>query len=373
MKIAILIAFEFLLIFFSYKTRARKKISSLLIMFASVLLTFLLAEFCYRVFLKKEKLINLAPSCIALHTKDSLLGYKLKGAENFEATEILSGGDTVFHTNYTILNDTSVRNYVYPFRKGYKSSKNGKEVIFMGCSITFGVGLPDTATLPWYYGKTNDVSTINLGCTGYGIHQVFQLFNLKFDKQDNRNRVFIYPFIYDHILRANGIYAWNNAGPYFEISGNTLIDKGPLYKYRKVKGEKLAWYASGSGAFSVIKDNIEKIAYQYSVKNLTEKDYERCFIMLDELSKKIAASGGKLVILHWGNYHQSNSPISNESKRNIDKKLFELTRYGATVIPVSSIINLSDQRYFIPLDNHPSALANQVIAAYLSKKNLFSF
>jgi hypothetical protein len=37
------------------------------------------------------------------------------------------------------------------------------------------------------------------------------------------------------------------------------------------------------------------------------------------------------------------------------------------VIPVASIIDMKDQKNFIPADGHPSAFANQAIANWLAK------
>lgn len=325
----------------------------------------LFIEFGYRLFFKKKHATDKVHP-FSLFTPDSLLGYKYNQPATYTVVNSFTGGDTVFNTSYTILNDTINSGIHFNFRKGFNSNRSNKETIFLGCSLTFGVGLADTQTLPYYYGAATNVSTINMACSGFGIHQVYQLFNLKFGQSGNHNRIFIYPFFYDHILRANGIYAWNNAGPFFDVQNDTLVNRGPLYKYKYLKGDSWAFYASLFGAFSIIKDNLHQIALRAAGKNLSEMDYNRCFIMLQEMAKKINNSGGRLIILDWGEYKYLNHPSNDMSKVKIGRNLAALSKYGTMVIPVTSIISLTDKKNFIPTDGHPSAVANQAIASWLA-------
>jgi hypothetical protein len=364
-KILAIIIFTFLLFFLSYTFRNRKLLSNTLIAGASLLTTLLFLEFAYRAFIKKKDATDKVHP-FSLFITDSLLGYKNNQPTIYTLVNSFPGGDPVYNTSYTILNDTFNSGIHYNFRKGYKSYDTNKEVVFLGCSLTFGQGLADTQTLPYCYGAAANVSTINMACIGYGIHQVYQLFNSKFSHLDNHNRIFIYPFFYDHILRANGIYGWNKHGPFFDVQNDTLINRGPLYKFKKLKGDNWAFYASGFGSFKVIKDNLHQLAYRAAGKNLSDADYTRCFIMLQNMARKIAGSGGRLIILNWGQYNWFYKPLS-DMKAKIEQNFDSLSRYGAMVIPVSSIIDLTDKPNFIPSDGHPSAVANQAIANWMSK------
>ena len=365
-KILAVIVFSLLLFFLSYVCRNRKFLSNVLMAGASTLTILLFVEFVYRTFfLQKMATDNVRP--VSLYMPDSLLGYKYNQPSVYTIVKSFSGEDTVYNTSYTILNDTFNSGTHFNFRKGYNSNSGNKEAVFLGCSLTFGQGLADSQTLPYYYGAAANVSTVNMACIGYGIHQVYQLFNLKFSQQDNHNRIFIYPFFYDHILRANGLYNWNNSGPFWDIQDDTLVDRGPLYKFRKLKGDKWSFYLSLFGSFKVIKDNLHQIAYGTAVKNLSTADYDRCFLMLKDMAGKIAASGGRLVILNWGIYNKFNTPLKYMSKEKVERNLDSLSRYGAMVIPVSSIINLADKQNYIPSDGHPAAATNQVIATWMAK------
>lgn len=333
---------------------------------ASVLVTLLLIEFGYRTFIKKKEAVyTVLP--FSLSMADTLLGYKYNRPALYTALNRFPNGDTIYNTSYTIIGDTLRSGIRFNFRKGYKSNNNNKEVVFLGCSLTFGQGLADTQSLPYRYGAAADISTVNMACIGYGIHQVYQLFNLKYSKLDNHNRTFIYPFFYDHILRANGIYEWNNAGPFFDVQHDSLVNLGPLYKFKHLKGDGWSFYASLFGAFKVIKDNLHQIAYRAAAKNLSDTDYQRCFIMFREMAKKINNSGGRFIIVNWADYNWNYKPFRDMSRAKIDQQFDALSRSGIQVIPVASIIDMKDQKNFIPANGHPSALANQTIANWLAK------
>jgi hypothetical protein len=365
-KILALIALGLLLFFLSYKFRSRKSLSNLLMAGASVLVTLLFIELVYRKLIKKKDATDhMHP--FSLYVPDSLLGYKNNQPALYKVVNSFPNGDTVYNTSYTILDDTSRSGVHFNFRRGYKSNNNNKEVVFLGCSLTFGQGLDDTQSLPYRYGAAADISTVNMACIGYGIHQVYQLFNDKFSHLNNHNRTFIYPFFYDHILRANGIYGWNNAGPYFEVQHDTLVNLGPLYRFKHLKGDDWSHYASLFGSFKVIKDNVHQVAYRAAAKNLSDMDYQRCFIMLQEMAKKINNSGGRFIIVNWAGYNWFYKPVSDISKTKIDQQFNILSKSGVQVIPVASIIDMKDQKNFIPADGHPSAFANQTIANWLAK------
>lgn len=332
---------------------------------AAVLASLLVVEFVYRVFIKKKDGTDTVQPQ-TLYVYDSVLGYTYSKPSIYTVVNRFPNGDTVYNTSYTILNDTLPEGVHFNFRKGYKSDSSKKEVVFLGCSLTFGQGLADTQSLPYLYGAAANVSTLNMACIGYGIHQVYQLFKSKFSGQNNHRRIFIYPFFYDHLLRANGAYGWNTAGPFFDIDHDTLVNRGPLYKHRWLKGDSWSFYASLFGTFQVIKDNVHHAIYSGAAKKLTEYDYKRCFMMMSDMAKKINSSGGRFIILNWADYNWFYKPLSDIPKSKINQQLNSLSELGVTVVPVASIIDMKDPKNFIPFDGHPSAAANQAIADWLS-------
>src|SRR5258706_4067086 len=102
------------------------------------------------------------------------------------------------------------------------------------------------------------------------------------------------------------MYDWNMAGPYYIISGDTLVDKGPSFLVKGIKGLKLSKYASFFGTFSFIKDNIEKIAYERAVRGLDENDMAAPYMMLHQMAEIIQKTGGKFIILNCDNGYTKN-------------------------------------------------------------------
>lgn len=370
-KVLAIIAVVVLLFFVAFALRKRKGISNLLLGITAVLASLLVVEFVYRVFIKKKDASDLVQPR-TLYVYDSVLGYVYNEPAIYSVVNRFPKGDTVYNTTYTILNDTLPGGVRFNFRKGYKSDSSNKEVVFLGCSLTFGQGLADTQSLPCRYGAAAHVSTLNMACIGYGLHQVYQLFNSKFSQQNNHDRVFIYPFFYDHLLRANGVYLWNTAGPFLDIDHDTLVNLGPTSKYRSLKGDKWSTYLSLFGTFKVIKDNIHQAMYRRTGKDLSAADYDRCFMMLQQMAKKINSSGGRFIILDWADYNWFYKPISDLSKSKINQQLDLLTKEGVQVIPVASIINMKDGKNFIPADGHPSGAANEAIASWLAAHTTFN-
>jgi hypothetical protein len=354
----------FLLVVFGfciYKTKKRKGLSNLFLSLFVTLFLLLLTEFVYRKFFREKQII----STVNLYYKpDSLMGFRFDPGR-IKAVEYFENGDTIYNTWYTVLADTNENGMRYPMRKGYKSEKEGKETVFLGCSITFGEGLADEETLPYQYGKLTDISTVNHACNGLGIHQVYQLFRLKYARRDNHNRVFVYSFSSDHLLRAHGLYSWNVAGPYFVLSGDTLISKGPWYKFKRVKGHRLVQVVSFLGTFTFIRDNLERIMSKKSLKALTENDFAPYYLMLRQMAEIIQQSGGKFIILNWDD--KSRATGSKILDRDIAEKKInqELIHTGAIILPVPPVID-SRKEYHIAHDGHPSALANKVLAQYLA-------
>ncbi|MES1225823.1 MAG: hypothetical protein ABUT20_60655 [Bacteroidota bacterium] len=346
-----------------YRTRKRKLVSNVFTSLFAILFLLLAIEFCYRNFLRAKQTISTINSSFQF---DSLMGYKFKDTGRLNAIEYFGGGDTIYNTFYTILPDTNFSGPAYPFRKGYKGSTAANaETVFLGCSVTFGECLSDEQTLPYQYGLLNGTPTVNRGCNGFGIHQVYKLFKYKYANQDNHNRVFVYSFLEDHLLRANGMYDWNMAGPYYVIQGDSLVDRGPSFLVKDVKGLKLAKYTSFFGAFTFIKDNIEKIAYEKAVKELTDNDLAAPYMMLRQMAQIIQKTGGKFVILNWDNgYDKKNPEIVSQRKVN-ENIVKEVQNTGALILPVSKAIDFNNKDFFVPNDGHPSALADKTIANYL--------
>ena len=359
-----LIILNLLFFFLVFLTRSKKRTNRIFLVLASVLFTLSLVEVAYRSFLEHETYYA-GNFNMDFYERDSTLGYRMERAGKFNAIKMKSRKDTVFQTYYTIIPDTGRTATSYPHRIGYQNPKDSNEFIFLGCSFTFGEGLTDQQSLPYLTGEQNELNSINLGCTGYGIHQVYQLFLEKYSKADNHHRSFIYSFLYDHILRAYGIYGWNQQGPYFITKGDSVINMGPLAKQRNASPAKFIHYASLYGGLRFLKKILSHMDEKNRLNSMDAADYENSLGLLRQMAMMIKRSGGQLILIDWDVNNWGNVELNQLPYELIEKNLEQLTALGVRIIRISSITNLQDPSNFIPGDGHPSAWMNYKIANHL--------
>ena len=366
-KVLFLIIINIVLMLLVYTTR-KKRFSNLILLITATFFILTVIEFIYRGFLKEYDTTYAGDYRTGFFKHDSSLGYTIGKTGILKAIRETHAGDTIYDTNYTIINDSGTLQSNINHRMGYHIPNSKKEAVFLGCSVAFGEGLADTQTLAYQFGKLQNVSTLNLGTSGYGTHQVYQLFQQKYAKVGNHHRLFVYSFIPDHVLRANGVHDWNPEGPFFDIQGDSLIYSGIPVKQRQKVNYNLIRYLSLRGAFSFIRDKYLQILINNRVKNLTDTDYERCSLMIRKMAEQIRATGGDFVVLIWDKYDwREGGDINAIHKNRMEKKIDELKNRNVRLVRISALFNPGDPRYFIPKDGHPNALANALIADHLSK------
>lgn len=105
--------------------------------------------------------------------------------------------------------------------------------VFLGCSITFGVGVEDNETIPSQFAKyAPDYFPVNAGFSGYGLQHIWlQLTEEAFlNKLPHKNGIVVYTFIDDHINRLKGTPAvltgWNYPLPWLESDDGSIQHRG---------------------------------------------------------------------------------------------------------------------------------------------------
>ena len=347
-----------------YLSRKRKLVNNILIVFTSIIFTLSLIELGYRLLFENETFYT-GKFYQDFFQPDSALGYKMKRAGKYEAIKMNSKGDTLFKTAYTLIADSGSNSISFPHRVAFRDSVADNEVFFLGCSFTFGEGLSDRQNLPFLAGDLNGLNTVNLGCTGYGLHQVYELFNEKFSKTDNHQRVFVYSFLYDHILRANGIYEWNQAGPFFVHVGDSMVRQGSVADLHSHSVNKIIRYASLFGSFHFIEKILSASVEVRRLRALKPKDYDNSLQLIYEMARSIKNSGGRFIVLDWDNKNWANEELNKLPFQQLEQKLDELSSLNVEVIRISSIAGINDPANFIPGDGHPSEFMNYKIATYL--------
>jgi len=359
------------LIGLTYVTRRRRKWSNVILLCTTIFLVLSIVETAYRNFFKGRKAYIQKTGKTWSFGPHPVLGVQIDTTGVLSDTELTSSGSTIYHARYTIIAD-SIGSYRFNHRIGFQNlSAPGPEpaptrestptpaIVFLGCSFTFGQGVNDTETLPYRVGASRNVPTLNLGGIGYGIHQVYKIFLDKFATANNTGRLFIYILIPDHVLRASGLYGWS-PGPSFKLAGDSLVYAGslPIDKYRAAR------YASLFGAFSFIKDMIINIQNKQRAKQVPPDEYEKASLMIRKMDQYSRMTGGRFLVLFWDNISEEGDP-NRYYRQLLAGKLETLRQAGINIISVSDILDTRAQKYYIPIDGHPNAMAYDTVAKYL--------
>lgn len=353
--------------------RKKKKLHNLLVVVFSIFLTLVLIETAYRFLLKKNPYLIHSSRNFGSYASHPLTGFMIAEPGPLQITKLTLTGDTIFNTTYTLLKDTGAAEIGMNHRVGYgdAAANDSAELVFLGCSITYGEGIGDTATFAWQTGKACQIPSQNYGFSGFGTHQAYSIFQHKYRRPvDHRRRSFVYTFIPDHILRAKCVYPWNINDPYYELEGDSLLLKGKATAVSNyAKAHKITRYLSLFNSFSFITDLETAIVTGKAARNLSTKDYDRTFAMLRDMTREAHESGDRFYLLYWDKYKwKEGDDESVLDRKLIEAKLAALEQQGLVIIRASEAFDQADPAYFIKGDGHPTAAANQRIAALLAKR-----
>ena len=122
---------------------------------------------------------------------------------------------------------------------GQQAKRSRQAILFFGCSVTFGEGVADDETWPFYVSQmAKDFTVYNYGVFGYGPQQMLvklqdpELLN---EVDEKKSAILVYTYIDNHIERVIGSLAanWTRKVPYFVRDGeNHLIRKGSFISGR---------------------------------------------------------------------------------------------------------------------------------------------
>ena len=226
---------------------------------------------------------------------------------------------------------------------------------FYGCSMTFGEGVQSDETLPYYFGKFDSTyRPYNFAYSGYGPHQMLARLESGSPRKmvkENDGMAF-YVYINDHVNRVIGTmtnfgYNGGNA-PYYHNVGNGIKHDGLFKDSRRIR----TWIYG-----TLLKSNILKlfkIGYPFKI---TEDDYQ--------LTAEVMAESSRLYKTQFGNdnFYVIIYPTTINSSLIISL----LKQKGVRVLDYSKLFDPTDKKYAIPYDEHPTALANEILINKLVK------
>ena len=254
--------------------------------------------------------------------------------------------------NHQVIYDVS-----YTIKDGLRYTPGSNEkspncVLFFGCSYTFGEGLADTSTLPFYFNRFEDQKyrVINYGFHGYGPHQMLANVENRVaaDLQGcGGEKIAIYSFASFHIERTAGRATWDQDGPRYEIINDSLMKVGNFTDWPKKLG-------------IISKSHIFKRLY--FERKSSHYDLARTVEIIKRSNELLLSQNVILYVFFW-DYPRltENDYFLNEMKKNNINILFlhdAIPDFGKH----RSTFTLNEN------DVHPNGLANEEIAKYLHLK-----
>ena len=329
----------------------KSQIATLKILFFNISAVFL-ALFFYECFLWLSDISQENSKHVLLGnfewTKHPYLGYGPKNNGIFTSKKTVDK-EKIYDVSYTI-------------KDGLRYTPNSNEksqkcVLFFGCSITFGSGLADTSTLPFFFNQyaKHRFKIFNYGFGGYGPHQMLANIESRVagDIQSyNNEKIAIYSFIPFHIGRAAGFSTWDQHGPRYEIIEGRLRKVGSFTNLpRRITGRLSRSYIYRRLFF-------ERKPRHYDVMRTIE--------IIKKSNVLLLKQHVILYVFVWDNPRAIENAFQNQNdyyffldkmKKNNIKTFFLhdlITNY-----------NEKDNTYSLPHDGHPNALANKKIANYI--------
>ena len=268
--------------------------------------------------------------------------------------------DGVFTSKRTINNEV-IYDVSYTIKDGLRYTPNSNEksqncVSFFGCSFTFGEGLSDTSTLPFFFNQyaKQQYAVFNYGFHGYGPHQMLADIENRVAKdiQVYKNKkIAIYSFMTNHIARAAGYGSWDQFGPKYEIIDGSLRKAGTFNKLPRIIVSKLT--------LSHIYKRL------FCERKPSHYDLMRTIEIIKKSNELLLNDSVILYVFVWDNkesivksFQNDYNYFLNEMRRNNIKTFFLHDAIGDYDEKIDTYTLSND-------DPHPNGLANEKIAKYL--------
>lgn len=324
-------------------------LQNMLMMSLVLVLTILFLEWICGVMLKSQthnapKIEG--PTHSMMFDKD--LGYKPKPDTSHVGTRT-KDGKIIYSINYST-DANSLR--ITPLDTIKPRTKYAQ---FYGCSMTFGEGVQSNETMPYFFGEYDSTyRPYNFAYSGYGPHQMLARLESENAKKIVKETTGIgfYVYINDHVNRVLGTmtnYGYNGGqAPYYHVVNGLLKHDGLFKEGRKLR----SWIFEQLLKSNILK--LFKIGYPFKI---TEQDYE--------LTAEVMAEASRIYKKQFGNdnFYVIIYPTTVNSSLIINF----LRKKGVKVLDYSKLFNPLEKGYAIPNDEHPTALANEILVKQLVK------
>lgn len=235
---------------------------------------------------------------------------------------------------------------------------NKEKIWILGCSITHGWGLNDNETYAWLLQeKIPEFEIINFGASGYGtIHSLIQLQKGLKTMPKPKMVILTYASFHDtrntfSRVRRRIVSAWNFLGPLTQPYA-ALDEKGELQLYQADKVEYSPWPLARVSSF------INYLEKKYIAQELKNTPHFTITATLIKRINNICKKEGITLIV---------GGIKDNRRQKMKRMLKFCDKLKIPNVDMS--VDLSKKEHtLLPIDAHPSALANRKYA-----KKLFMF
>lgn len=330
-------------------TESQKLKLTVLVLFA-IFFVFFVTEMSLAIFKKAPARLEFPPSWIKCKRQDVILCQRdVRLYNQQKKTKIHAKRSPLPYE--TVIYDAVYSRYANNFRYTKGNLNSNENYIFLGCSFTFGSGVNDDQTMPYYFSKLMNFekNVLNFGINSRATNSAKIILESdvikNFAEHGSHTKYIFYYVIKDHILRN------------FSISRDTANDYDLLYAGGKWKRLKqpfggIKHLFAGSYIFNVFFLNI--------IDKYNLNFYENYMLESIKSLKKIAENkyNSGFIVIVWPDF---------------DKNFIEkLKKTGVDCIFLPVYFN-NETEYTIKDDWHPNARANKEIAdilfEYINSKN----
>ena len=267
------------------------------------------------------------------------------GSEGIHHFKLIAPGDRVIYdTDYTIGEDG--------FRVTPPAASTGDRINFFGDSFTFGEGLGDRETLPYYLAELTGRPVKNYGFQGYGVQQPLAILDSELDTSGAINFLLTIPW---QAQRAACKVNYSAGSPKYEIAADgELVETGQC---RMITG----WGPLGK---IIDRSKLYDLYLDTRSTEVTDADYDRYLAIIGEMARVSRERGQKFIV----GFIRSDESLFKGTHFSNELLLERLRALADEVVDLTLAPRNEDldRKYYIDeIDKHPSALANQERAKIL--------
>jgi hypothetical protein len=248
----------------------------------------------------------------------------------------------------------------------YSKNDLASTIVFLGCSYAFGSGLEDNETLPYQVGVQSGgrYRTFNFSFEGYSPAQMLAAIEHDMVRRvvDTTPRYAYYVAIPGHVWRVAGLVSWGGHAPRYVLDADGTVHQEGYFEDRRPLAERLGFGRRAAGQLN--KSAVWRLL-SMGESRITDDDVRLYFAMVRRSQELLATQypGIQFRIILWPNQDVPQERAVYEKMRD------EFRRLEIPVDLVEDILpdyNRNRERFQISsADEHPSALANRLIAQYL--------